>query len=54
MTYNCPLCLRFRFNAELENHARDDHAPHEVAESIEHITSYHDERPRPRFVTPSM
>jgi hypothetical protein len=55
MTYSCPLChLRFRFAAELDGHARDEHQPPAGPELHEHITRYSDVRPRTRFVTPSM
>ena len=55
MTYSCPLChLRFRYAAELDGHARDEHQPLVLAEGQEHLTRYRDTRPRIRFVTPSM
>jgi hypothetical protein len=55
MTYSCPLChLRFRYAAELDGHARDDHQPLPVEEAQERLTRYRDTRPRTRFVTPSM
>ena len=55
MTYSCPLChLRFTYAAELDDHARDEHQPHDVVETSEHITHYTEERPAPRYVTPSM
>lgn len=47
-TYHCPLCgLRFRWASELDGHARDDHAPHDLAVLQERITRY----PAPRVPT---
>ena len=41
MTRRCPLCgLSFRYVAELETHARDDHRRAAEAERVEHITRY--------------
>ena len=55
MTYSCPLChLRFRYAAELDGHARDEHQPLATDEAHEHVTRYKDIRPRVPFVTPSM
>ena len=55
MTYCCPLChLRFRYAAELDGHARDDHMPLVAGVLREHVTRYPAARPRVRFVTPSM
>jgi len=55
MTHDCPIChLRFHYSSQLMDHARDEHIKHDAPEMIEHITRYRAERPRTRFVTPSM
>ena len=55
MTYSCPLChLRFRWASELDDHARDEHQPPPEPEKSEHVTRYHETRPSPKYVTPSM
>ena len=55
MTYSCPIChLRFHYASELDDHAREAHVPLALEELREHLTAYRDERPRVRFVTPSM
>ena len=55
MTYSCPLChLRFRYAAELDGHAREDHQPRALVALQEHLTCYRGARPPTRFVTPSM
>jgi hypothetical protein len=38
-TVHCPLCgLRFARGADLDHHARDDHAPPPAAEGRAHVT----------------
>ena len=40
-TYTCPLChLRFRWAAELDGHARDEHQPLDLTERREHLTRH--------------
>ncbi|MDP3714649.1 MAG: hypothetical protein Q8R60_19455 [Mycobacteriales bacterium] len=40
-TYHCPLCgLRFSWTSELDEHAREEHAPHDLVVVQEHITAY--------------